>query len=85
MKRSKAIVPTALLVSFLSLFFLAPFVYGFHKATPPGVNVTFYESPGCQLFGIGVLYVYGQSIGGNGQTVGVSNYQWMTQGCSMIP
>jgi hypothetical protein len=85
MKGSKAIVLTALLVIFLSLSFLAPIVYGFHRTTPPGVNVKFYESPSCQLLGIGALYVYGQSIGGNGQTVGVSNYQWMTQGCNMVP
>jgi hypothetical protein len=84
MKGSKAIVLT-LLVIFLSLFLLAPVVYGFHKATPPGVNVTFYESPSCQLLGIGALYVSGHSISGNGQTVGVSNYQWMTQGCNIIP
>lgn len=85
MKRSKAIILTALLVIFLSLFLSAPVIYDFQRTTPPGVNVTFYESLSCLLFGTGALYVYGQSIDGDGQPVGVSNYQWVTQGCNAIP
>jgi hypothetical protein len=83
--RSKAAVLTALLAIFSALFLLAPLVYGFQRTTPPGVNVTFYESPSCYMFGAGALYVYGQSNGGNGQPVGVSTYQWITQLCDAIP
>ncbi len=85
MKRKKAIVLTALLLVFLSLFLFAPAIYGFQRTSPLGVNVTFYESPSCAIFGAGAYYVYGQSIDGNGRPVRVSNYQWLSQQCNAIP
>ena len=69
-------VIAAVLVVEIVLFTFAPVVYGFQKTVPSGVDVTFYESPSCRIFGFGGVYVYGQSIGGNGQQVSVSNYQF---------
>jgi len=70
------LVIAAVAVVGIVLFTFAPVVYGFHKTVPSGVNVNFYESPSCRIFGFGGVYVYGQSIGGNGQQVSVSNYQF---------
>jgi len=70
------LVIAAVVVVGIVLFIFAPVVYGFHKTVPAGVDVTFYESPSCRIFGFGGVYVYGQSISGNGQQVSVSNYQF---------
>jgi len=65
-----------LIILAVGFFVFAPIVYGFQKTVPAGVNVTFYESPSCRIFGFGGVYVYGQSITSNGMTVNVSNYQF---------
>jgi len=85
MKRDKAALPTVLLGIFVSLFIFAPIAFGWHATNPPDVNVIINESPGCQSLGIGTVYVYGQSINGNGQPVAASNYQWMGHGCGIVP
>jgi hypothetical protein len=83
MKR-RVIAVLIVLLTIATIVF-APVVYAFHGTSFPGDTVTFYKSPSCVLFGIGVYYVYGHSIGGNGQTVPVSGYYWMSQYCDMIP
>jgi hypothetical protein len=77
-----SLVIAAVIVGF---FMLAPVVYGWHRTTPPGVDVTFYESPTCYMLGYGAVYSYGHSLGGNGQTVSVHNYQIIFSTCDSIP
>jgi len=85
MRRDRAALLTVLPGIFASVFPFAPVIYGFQRTTPPGENVTLYESPSCAILGIGAYYSYGQSIDSLGQTAGVSSHQWLTQNCNIIP
>ena len=75
--RVRRLIVGIIIVAAVAVFIFAPVLYGFQKTVPAGVNVTFYESPSCKILNFGGVYVSGQSINGNGQTVGVSAYQFL--------
>lgn len=46
----------------LLVFVFAPVLYDLTWDYPPGVHVTYYQSPSCFLFGFGTQYAFGHGL-----------------------